>query len=133
MRYDGTEALDLWGQEAALREERRARDFTLHEGGRGDADARQGVAPEVVTRTVILVVVFTALVALGCLRVFLCSQAAELRLQNTMAMTSIEEAQSTNAELKLTRSELSSESRITTIAAQNFGMVNPTQTQAVTE
>lgn len=125
MRYQGSEAYS-WdaaeGRRERSREEARP-SFEVVTGGGLDARARQGVSPQFVRLVVSVVATVAFLAALNAVSVFLTSQAvATMRVGNTLK-AEVETAQSLRDDLKIERAVLSSNSRISRIATQNYGMV----------
>ena len=117
MRYQGSEAYKLdWAERRRERREAQsAPSFEVVSGGGLDARARAGVSPQFVARVRAVVLVAAALIVLG-ITVSLLSANSELSAQ-------VEETQSFNEQLRIQRSALASNSRISRIATQNYGMV----------
>ena len=129
MRYQGSEAYRV--ESAERRRERlegQARaSFEVVDGGGLDARVRSGVTPAFVARVRAIVAIAAVLIVVGMARVALSSATVVLLQSNSELTTQIEEAQSLNANLKIERSVLSSNARISRIATQNYGMVLPTE------
>lgn len=125
MRYQGSEAYKL--DEAERRRERRqaqsAPSFEVVSGGGLDARARAGVSPQFVARVRAVVIVAAALIVLGMARVALSSATVSLLSANSELSARVEETETLNEQLRIQRSALSSNSRISRIATQNYGMV----------
>jgi cell division protein FtsL len=117
------------------REERRQRParrpLRVVEGDGLDARAREGVDVRFLSRVKVAVVVALAFVLLGAVRVTLCAQTVTLLEGNAATRAQIKDAQALESDLKVQRSVLSSNSRITRIATQNLGMVLATDTLVV--
>lgn len=130
MRYQGSEAYSMEAAERGReRIEREARpSFEVVTGGGLDARARAGVSPAFVARLRVAVAVAAFLIVLGMARVALTSTTVALLSDNAALTTQISETQSTNEQLRIERSVLSSNSRISRIATQNYGMVLPSET-----
>ncbi|MBM6774966.1 cell division protein FtsL [Olsenella profusa] len=130
MRYQGSEAYNV--EQAERGRERLAREarpsFEVVTGGGLDARARAGVSPAFVARLRVAVAVAAVLIVLGMARVALTSATVSLLQDNAALSAQISEAQTTNEQLRIERSILSSNSRISRIATQNYGMVLPSQT-----
>lgn len=125
MRYQGSEAYKLDGAERR-RERRQAKSapsFEVVSGGGLDARARAGVSPEFVARVRTVLIVAAALIALGMARVALSSATVTLLSANSELSAQVEETESLNEQLRIQRSALLSNSRISRIATQNYGMV----------
>ena len=67
------------------------------------------------------------MIALGLVRVVLSSATVSLLEQNTALAEEIETAQALSTDLRIERSVLSSNARISRIATQNYGMVLPSE------
>lgn len=135
MRYQGSEAYRV---EAAERRRERLEgqarpSFEVVSGGGLDARVRAGVSPVFVSRIRVAVAIAAALVVVGMARVALSSATVTLLKSNAELTTQIEEAQTLNDNLRIERSVLSSNSRISRIATQNYGMVLPTEAVHVGE
>lgn len=125
MRYQGSEAYSwtaIDGSEERL-EGRSHPSFEVVTGGGLDARAREGVSPQFVAKVRLVLVMAAALVCLGMARVALTSATVGVLQSNVELKTQIDEAQTLNDELRIERSVLSSNSRISRIATQNYGMV----------
>ena len=135
MRYQGSEAYRV---EAAERRRERLEgqarpSFEVVSGGGLDARVRAGVSPVFVSRIRVAVAIAAVLVVVGMARVALSSATVTLLKSNAELTTQIEEAQTLNDNLRIERSVLSSNSRISRIATQNYGMVLPTEAVHVGE
>lgn len=134
MRYQGSVAYQA--DNATTRRERnvveRAASFEVVSGGGLDAQARRGVSRQFVSRVRAVVALAAVLLVLGVARVALTSATVAVLTANESLKTEISETETANGELKIARSVLSSNSRITRIATQNLGMVMPTTYETVT-
>ena len=134
MRYQGSEA---YSERVAEREYARTPQqprpsFEVVSGGGLDARARQGVSPEFLARFRAVVLVAAFLIAINLVRVAL-SAATVAALQANADLTSqISAAETLSSNLKIERSVLSSNARISRIATQNYGMVIPSERLSVT-
>lgn len=119
-----------WGSEA-YRLEQTERDFGRElevefgvvEGGGIDAQVRSGVSHEFIVRVGLVVAALMLFVSLGALRVFITTGTVSHLRGNVTLRSDIKEAEQVNADLRIERSVLSSSSRISRIAVQNYGMV----------
>lgn len=129
MRYQGSEAysMDVAERRRERLEQQAAPSFEVVSGGGLDARARAGVSPLFVARVRAVLVLAACLVALGMARVALSSATVSLLSANSELSSQVEEAQVTNEQLRVQRSVLSSNSRISRIATQNYGMVLPSE------
>lgn len=129
MRYEGSEAYYVDGTER--RRERPEgevrRSFEVVSGGGLDARVRAGITPTFLARVRTVLVVAAVLIVVGMVRVALSSATVSLLQSNVDLSTRIEDAQALNNKLRIERSVLSSNSRISRIATQNYGMVLPTE------
>ena len=125
MRYQGSEAysFDAAQREQELSRRSAAPSFEVVTGGGLDAQARAGVSPAFFARLRVLLVAAAVLVALGMARVGISVATVTLLSANSELTTQLEETSSLNAQLKVQRSVLSSNARISRIATQNYGMV----------
>ena len=132
MRYQGSAVANEEYIERgyALPQERPS--FEVVSGGGLDARARRGVAPEFLARVKAVVACALVFFALGACRVALTSAAVAALQGNATLKTQITEAKTTNDNLMVERSALSSNARINRIATQNLGMVLSTDTETVT-
>lgn len=132
MRYQGSAVANEEYIERgyALPQERPS--FEVVSGGGLDARARRGVAPEFLARVKAVVACALVFFALGACRVALTSAAVAALQGNATLKTQITEAKTTNDNLMVERSALSSNARISRIATQNLGMVLSTDTETVT-
>ena len=127
MRYQGSEAysMDVAERRRERLEQQAAPSFEVVSGGGLDARARAGVSPLFVARVRAVLVLAACLVALGMARVALSSATVSLLSANSELSSQVEEAQVMNEQLRVQRSVLSSNSRISRIATQNSGMMLP--------
>ena len=125
MRYQGSEAysMDAAERRRELLDRQDAPSFEVVTGGGLDARARSGVSPTFVARLRVGVLIAAAIIALGIARVCLVSATVSLLSSNSSLTAQIEEATALNDQLRVQRSVLSSNSRISRIATQNYGMV----------
>lgn len=132
MRYQGSAVANEEYIERgyALPQERPS--FEVVSGGGLDARARRGVAPEFLARVKAVVACALVFFVLGACRVALTSAAVAALQGNATLKTQITEAKTTNDNLMVERSALSSNARISRIATQNLGMVLSTDTETVT-
>ena len=134
MRYQGSEAYNMGATE--VRRERtqveQRPSFEVVTGGGLDARARAGVSPRYVARVRAVVALAAVLVVLGMARVAITSATVALLTSNASLSEQISEAQTLNEQLRIERSVLSSNARISRIATQNYGMVLPTESVRVT-
>lgn len=125
MRHQGSEAYSV--EMAERRRERLERQaapsFEVVTGGGLDARARAGVSPVFVSRVRAVLACAAVLIVLGMARVGLTAATVSLMSSNSDLSTQIEETTSLNEQLKVQRSVLSSNARITRIATENYGMV----------
>lgn len=129
MRYQGSVAYDM-GAEPRRRErvsQEPRRSFEVVPGGGLDARARRGVSPQFVARVRAALAVAALVIALGLVRVVLSSATVSLLEQNTALAEEVETAQALSTDLRIERSVLSSNARISRIATQNYGMVLPSE------
>ena len=99
------------------------RPLRVVEGAGLDARVRTGVDEVFLAHVKLAVLIALAFVVLGAVRVTLCAGTVTILQSNAEARTQIKEAQALEDDLKVQRSVLSSNSRITRIATQNLGMV----------
>ena len=125
MRYQGSAAYSMGAAERSRErlEERASSSFEVVSGGGLDARAREGVSRAFVSRVRAVVVVAVVLIALGMVRVGISAATVSLLRSNADLGTQIAEAESLNEQLRVQRSALSSNARISRIATQNYGMV----------
>ena len=108
---------------APRRETDPRRAFEVIEGEGLDERARRGVAASTLSRGVIVAVAVALVFCLSFARVALCASTVGV-LQGAQELRGqVAEAQEASDELLVERSVLSSSSRITRIATQNYGMV----------
>ncbi len=126
MRYQGSEAVRMDAAERS-RERRDERveqrsSFSVVTGGGLDARARAGVSPLFLQRVRTVVVCALVFIALGACRVALSTATVSALQANVTLRSQIKEAQTLNGDLQVEKSVLSSSSRISRIATQNYGM-----------
>ena len=123
MMYTGSEAYRLDASEGALNQRRARPSFEVVEGAGLDAQVRRGVSPSFLARVRVVAIVAVVLAVLGIARVGVFAATVSVLSDNTAMRSDLKEARSTEDELKIERSVLSSSSRIDRIATQNYGMV----------
>lgn len=123
MMYTGSEAYRLDASEGALNQRRARPSFEVVEGAGLDAQVRRGVSPSFLARVRVVAIVAVVLAVLGIARVGVFAATVSVLSDNTTMRSDLKEARSTEDELKIERSVLSSSSRIDRIATQNYGMV----------
>lgn len=123
MSYRGTEAARLDTYERAYEYEVTGRQsFDVVEGGGIDARVRRGVTSDFVAQTRLVAIAVVLFVVLGAARVAITTATVTYLKANLVVQDRIEQAQETNASLRIERSVLSNTARITRIASQNYGM-----------
>ena len=130
MMYTGSEAYRLDASEGALNQRRARPSFEVVEGAGLDARVRRGVSASFLARIRIVAVVAVILAVIGIARVGVFAAAVSVLSENATMRSDLKEARSTEDELKIERSVLSSSSRIDRIATQNYGMVRAEQMSA---
>ena len=125
MRYQGSEALDMeYAERRRARQEQQASpSFEVVSGGGLDARARRGVSLQFLTRVAIVCTVAAVALVVGLIRVVLSSATVSVLRSNSSLRSDVSEAQTLNDNLKIERSVLTSSTRISRIATQNYGMV----------
>ncbi|SFX44508.1 cell division protein FtsL [Olsenella sp. kh2p3] len=96
--------------------------FSVVTGGGLDARARAGVSPQFLSRVRTVVICALVFIALGACRVALSTATVSTLQANSALRSQIKEAQTLNEDLQVEKSVLSSSSRISRIATQNYGM-----------
>ena len=124
MRYQGSEALDMEFAErgAALEREAARPSFEVVPGGGLDARARRGVSAQFLANAKTILKVAAVVLIVGMVRVALTSATVSTLKANSSLRSAVEDAQNLNDDLKIERAVLSSNSRISRIATQNYGM-----------
>lgn len=123
MRYQGSEALNMnYAGAGALEERSRETSFEVLPGGGLDARARRGVSHEFVASVCHVLIIAAAIITLGLVRVGLSSAAVSALTANSSLRSEVTDAKNLNDDLKIERAVLSSNSRISRIATQNYGM-----------
>lgn len=130
MRYQGSEAYNMSVERQY--QERLQPSLEVVPGGGLDARARAGVSPLFVARLRVALAVAAVLITLGVARVALSAATVSLLQESAELSTQISEAQTLNNELRAERSALASNSRISRIATQNYGMVLSTESVTLT-
>lgn len=125
MRYQGSEALDMeYAERRRARQEQQASpSFEVVSGGGLDARARRGVSHQFLFRVAIVCAVAAVALVVGLIRVVLSSATVSVLRSNSSLKSDVSEAQTLNDNLKIERSVLTSSTRISRIATQNYGMV----------
>lgn len=124
MRYQGSEAQVLGSAARRERLERQAApSFEVVDGGGLDARARAGVSPVFLARLRAVLLAAAVFIVLGMVRVGISAATVTLLSSNADLRAQIEESESLNDQLRVQRSVLSSNARISRIATQNYGMV----------
>ena len=129
MMYTGSEAYRLDASEGALYQRRARPSFEVVEGAGLDARVRCGVSASFLARIRIVAVVAVILAVISIARVGVFAATVSVLSENTTMRSDLKEARSTEDELKIERSVLSSSSRIDRIATQNYGMVRADSTE----
>ena len=124
MRYQGSEALDMEFAErgAALEREAARPSFEVVPGGGLDARARRGVSAQFLANAKTILKVAAVVLIVGMVRVALTTATVSTLKANSSLRSAVEDAQNLNDDLKIERAVLSSNSRISRIATQNYGM-----------
>ena len=112
-------------------EQQAAPSFEVVTGGGLDARARAGVSPQFVARLRLALVVALALIVIGMARVAISAATVASLRAGVELNTQIEEAQFLNEQLRVQRSSLASNARISRIATQNYGMVLSTGAETI--
>lgn len=125
MRYQGSEAYSMEATERRRErlERQAAPSFEVVTGGGLDARVRAGVSATFVAKVRAVLAVAAVLIVLGMARVGIAAATVSLLSSNSALSSQIEEVSSLNEQLRVQRSVLSSNARITRIATQNYGMV----------
>ena len=126
----GSAAPDVRRERVTERAERPSLDVV--EGGGLDARAREGVSGAFLATIGRVLVAAAVLAVLGACRVGISVATLSLLQSTSELRTEISEVETTNDELRISRSILSSSSRISRIATQNLGMVLAEDTVTVT-
>lgn len=105
--------------------------FSVVTGGGLDARARAGVSPQFLQRIRVVVACALVFLALGACRVALSTATVSTLQANSALRSQIKEAQTLNEDLQVEKSVLSSSSRISRIATQNYGMTLSTNREVV--
>lgn len=124
MRYQGSEALDMEFAErgAALEREAARPSFEVVPGGGLDARARRGVSAQFLANAKTILKIAAVVLIVGMVRVALTTATVSTLKANSSLRSAVEDAQNLNDDLKIERAVLSSNSRISRIATQNYGM-----------
>ena len=129
MRYQGSEAYSVRAAERAWeRTSQQSRSsFEVVSGGGLDARVRQGVSHEFLARFRAVLLVAAFFLALNLVRVAISAATVSVLQANADLATQISEAETLSSNLRIERSVLSSNARISRIATQNYGMVLPSE------
>lgn len=122
MRYQGSAAYQLDASQRAW-EVPVSRPLSVHEGGRLDARARQGVSSSFMGLVRMAIVVAVAFVTIGSVRIGLTAATVSCLRDIAVAEANVSKALDTRTDLRIERSALSSADRIQRIATENYGMV----------
>ena len=133
MRYQGSEAYSVRAAERAWeRTSQQSRSsFEVVSGGGLDARVRQGVSHEFLARFRAVRLVAAFFLALNLVRVAISAATVSVLQANADLATQISEAETLSSNLRIERSVLSSNARISRIATQNYGMVLPSERVSV--
>ena len=133
MRYQGSEAYSVRAAERAWERpsQNPSPSFEVVSGGGLDARVRQGVSREFLTRVRAVVLIAALFFAVNLARVALSAATVSVLQANSDLTSQISEAQTLSSNLKIERSVLSSNARISRIATQNYGMVLPAERVSV--
>lgn len=127
MAYVGSEAFRLENVDRAYEQQQVRPAFDVIEGGGADARVRRGISEGFLFRVVITLVAVSAFVLAGVARVSLTTLTVSELSENGTLESQIAEFESTNSDMRIECSILSSSSRINKIASQNYGMVLATE------
>ena len=131
MRYQGSVAYAYDAAAEPRRRERASQDprrsFEVVPGGGLDARARRGVSPQFMARVRAALAVVALVLALGFARVVISSATVGLLQENASLAEQIDTAETLSTDLRIERSVLSSNARISRIATQNYGMTLPSE------
>ena len=127
MRYQGSEAYSVRAAERAWERpsQNPSPSFEVVSGGGLDARVRQGVSREFLTRVRAVVLIAALFFAVNLARVALSAATVSVLQANSDLTEQIDAAQTLSSSLRIERSVLSSNARISRIATQNYGMVIP--------
>jgi cell division protein FtsL len=137
MRYQGSEALNeeavahRYVERPAEQQVERRSPLSVVPGGGLDARARAGVSPEFLMRVRAIASAVLFVIALGVVRVSLTTATVAELQSNATLKSQIEELQTTNQDLRIERSVLSSSARVSRIATQNYGMTLSTDREVI--
>lgn len=122
-RY-ASEAIDMTAEERAYeRRQTSARpSFEVVTGGGLDAHARRGVSSQFVSAVVMAVLAFALVFAVGVGRVAISTMTVSKLQANNEVRVTMRQMTTENDNLRISRSLLSSNTRIEKIATQNYGM-----------
>ncbi|WP_251158187.1 cell division protein FtsL [Caniella muris] len=121
MSYRGSEAERLDSREFAQQGARRS--FDVVEGAGLDSAARRGVAPERLAAFRLALACVAVFLVLGVARVAVTAATVQTLEANSGLTGQVSAAEDTAKELRIEAAVLSNNSRITTIATENLGMV----------
>lgn len=126
----GSEAYSFYGNAYERPREEPRRSFEVVEGGGLDARVRRGVSVEFWSRFKLVIACALVLAAVGMARVALTAAAVSSMMSASSLEQKINAAETSNSDLKIERSVLSSSSRVNAIATQNYGMVLSTSDES---
>ena len=121
MSYRGSEAERLDSREFAQQGARRS--FDVVEGAGLDSAVRRGVAPERLAAFRLALACVAVFLVLGVARVAVTAATVQILEANSGLAGQVSAAEDTAKELRIEAAVLSNNSRITTIATENLGMV----------
>ena len=121
MSYRGSEAERLDSREFAQQGARRS--FDVVEGAGLDSAVRRGVAPERLAAFRLALACVAVFLVLGVARVAVTAATVQTLEANSGLAGQVSAAEDTAKELRIEAAVLSNNSRITTIATENLGMV----------
>ncbi|RRF91292.1 MAG: cell division protein FtsL [Coriobacteriaceae bacterium] len=127
----GSEAYSFYGNAYERPREDPRRSFEVVEGGGLDARVRRGVSTTFWSRFKLVIACALVLAAVGVARVALTAAAVSNMMGSSSLEQKIKTAETTNSDLKIERSVLSSSSRVNAIATQNYGMVPSTSSESM--
>lgn len=131
MAYLGSEAYRLDVIERSQEQLDVRPSFDVIEGGGADARVRRGVSTTIAARFKMILVAVSVFVIVGSVRVAITAMTVSELTENVSLEHQIAEAESTNSDLMIGRSILSSSSRIDRIAVDNYGMVYATDRDVI--
>ena len=121
--YQSSEAYRLDAREQVAPLQHKAPSLEVIKGKGLDAQVRRGVSPQFLTRLKVIATVVALLSVIGFVRVGFYTATVSVLSDNANIRSEIKQARSIQDDLRIERSVLSSNSRITRIATQSYGMV----------